>query len=128
MPGAYVLVIALPAALPVDLPRRAPAVLPPGRYLYAGSAYGPGGLRARLARHMASGKGVHWHVDRLTEAGQVSGAWIVPFGRECALVAGLAFLPLPVPGFGSTDCRCCKSHLLEWTAGVELPLRQPPIP
>jgi hypothetical protein len=41
----------------------------------------PGGLRARLARQMRRGKPIHWHIDRLTEAGTVLGAW-----RFCAVI------------------------------------------
>ena len=74
------------------------------------------GLRARLARHMRRAKRPHWHVDLLTEAGRVAGAWIVPGGDECALVAALSHLPMPIPGFGASDCRRCRSHLLQQTA------------
>ena len=124
LPGAYLLVVALPASLNVTLPNRPAATLAPGRYLYAGSARGPGGLRARLARHMRAEKKPHWHIDRLTEAGTVEGAWAIPGGDECALIAALASLPVPVPGFGSTDCRCCTSHLLCWPAGASLALER----
>jgi Uri superfamily endonuclease len=61
---------------------------------------------------MRKGKLVHWHIDQLTERGAVTGAWIVPKGRECDLVTMLARLPMPIPGFGSSDCRRCRSHLL----------------
>ncbi|PPQ33194.1 GIY-YIG nuclease family protein [Rhodopila globiformis] len=113
-PGAYLLLITLPAPLRVVLPRRAEVTLPPGRLLYAGSARGPGGLRARLARHLRTEKTPHWHIDRVTLAGTVQGAWVFPGGDECALVAALAHLRVPLPGFGSTDCRGCVSHLLAW--------------
>jgi Uri superfamily endonuclease len=57
-----------------------PIALPAGRYLYCGSAKGPGGLKARLSRHMRRGKSVRWHVDQLTEQGLVIGSWIFPGG------------------------------------------------
>ena len=117
-PGAYVLLVVLQAPLSVTLPRRPAVILPAGRYLYCGSARGPGGLRARLARHMRGGARPHWHIDRLIASGRVEGAWAVPGGDECALVASLAHLPLPLPGFGSTDCRICPSHLLAWPDGI----------
>ncbi|MDA8230600.1 MAG: GIY-YIG nuclease family protein [Magnetospirillum sp.] len=117
LPGAYVLAIILDAPM---------AGLPAGRYLYCGSARGPGGLRARLGRHMRKGKAVRWHVDRLTEAGWVLGAWVFPDQSECDLVAQLARLPVPLPGFGSSDCRVCPSHLLAWPAGVALPWEDKP--
>jgi Uri superfamily endonuclease len=119
LPGAYLLLVLLQAPLTVALPQRRAAILQPGRFLYAGSARGPGGLRARLARHQRTDKKRHWHIDRLTLAGTVQGAWIVPGGGECAMVAALAHLPAPLPGFGSSDCRCCTSHLLAWPAGMD---------
>ncbi len=114
LPGAYLLLIALPAPLTLTLLHRPETTLPPGRYLYAGSARGPGGLRARLGRHMRPDKKLHWHIDRLTQAGTIEGAWAIPGGNECGLIIALASLPIPLPGFGSTDCRHCASHLLYW--------------
>jgi histidyl-tRNA synthetase len=111
--GAYVLLLELAAPLEATAGRRA-ATLSPGRYLYCGSAAGPGGLAARIGRHMRRGKRRHWHVDQLTEAGVVLGAWSAPGASECGLVAALAHLPVPLDGFGSTDCRRCRSHLLFW--------------
>ncbi len=112
--GSYVLWIDLSEALTVTLVGKAPARLPAGRYLYCGSAHGPGGLRARVGRHMRRGKPIRWHVDRITEAGTVRGAWIFSAMHECDLVASLAGFPVPIPGFGSSDCRRCESHLLGW--------------
>ncbi|WP_296520394.1 DUF123 domain-containing protein [Rhodoplanes sp.] len=99
--------------------------LPAGRYLYCGSARGPGGLRARIARHLRRRKTLRWHVDRLTTRGTVFAVWAIPGGDECDLVARLAALPVPLPGFGSSDCRRCRSHLLAWPEGVELGLGPP---
>ncbi|MBK3774840.1 DUF123 domain-containing protein [Azospirillum brasilense] len=124
--GAYVLLIALDRNLTLRLPGKPESVLPPGRYLYCGSARGPGGLRARVGRHFRRDKPERWHVDRLTAAGRLLGAWIVPGGDECALVAALSGLPVPVPGFGSSDCRRCASHLLHWPDGAPIPLSNTP--
>jgi histidyl-tRNA synthetase len=118
--GAYVLLIETSAPVAVSI-ARARCKLTSGRYLYCGSANGPGGLHARLARHMRREKAVRWHVDQLTTRGIVRGAWIFPEGDECALVARLAHLPTPIPGFGSSDCRRCRSHLLHWPDGAALP-------
>jgi len=111
-PGAYILQIDLAQPLLVRMAGDFCAELLAGRYLYCGSANGPGGLRSRLARHMRRGKSMHWHIDQLTERGAVIGAWIVRNGRECDLVAMLAPLEAPIPGFGSSDCARCRSHLL----------------
>ncbi len=120
--GAYILLVELAEETAVRLPRRAPVILAAGCYLYCGSARGPGGIRARVARHMRRDKSVRWHIDQLTAAGIVRGAWTFPGGDECALVAGLAALPVPIPGFGSSDCPTCRSHLLAWPTGARLVL------
>ncbi|PWB81333.1 MAG: DUF123 domain-containing protein [Methylocystaceae bacterium] len=124
-PGAYVLLVELDAPLRITAGKGREATLAPGRYLYCGSAKGPGGLRARLARHMRRGKRRHWHIDQLTEAGAVHGAWATPHGSECAHVAELAHLPVPLDGFGSSDCPRCRSHLLHWPTGTDIPLEGP---
>jgi Uri superfamily endonuclease len=120
-PGAYLLVIDLDRPVTAGVVAKRDALLAPGRYVYCGSAKGPGGLQARVARHMRRGKSVRWHIDRLTEQGRVVGAWVFPNGTECDLVAALSGWPIPVPGFGSSDCRTCASHLLAWPERMELP-------
>src|SRR3954466_12462716 len=62
LPGAYLLLVMLPRPLCVTLPRHPEATLRPGPLFYAGSARGPGGLRARLARHQRADKKPHWHI------------------------------------------------------------------
>lgn len=119
-PGAYALWLRLDAPLAVTAGKRA-AVLAPGDYLYCGSARGSGGLRARLARHMRRDKRPHWHIDQLTVAGEARGAFIVEGGDECALNAALAALPIPLEGFGSSDCPRCGSHLRFFPPDARLP-------
>jgi Uri superfamily endonuclease len=130
-PGAYVLVIDLDRPLRLDIARLPPAVLPAGRYAYCGSAYGPGGLRARVARHLRPCKAVRWHVDRLTEAGRVASVHAVENGRECELLARLLDAPgasVPVAGFGSSDCRRCPAHLVALPEGFAASRLPPAFP
>lgn len=87
----------------------------PGWHLYAGSAYGPGGVRARLLRHFKDDKKVHWHVDHLTLAGRVASALVFADGNECEIAQRLAYVPAVdavYAGFGSSDCGDCATHLL----------------
>ncbi len=115
IPGAYVLVVDLARPLALSLAGKAPVTLDPGRYFYAGSAHGPGGIKARVARHMRKRKAVRWHIDHLTEAGSVAGILALPQGNECAALAALRSQPgtqVPVKGFGSSDCRACPAHLV----------------
>ncbi|MBL6929434.1 MAG: GIY-YIG nuclease family protein [Rhodospirillales bacterium] len=112
--GAYALHIVLDK--PARLPPRWPGLrMDAGEYLYFGSAKGPGGIRARCARHFRAGKKRHWHVDWLTVAATGLRAAAFPDASECDLTARALEVPgvsIPVDGFGSSDCRCCKAHLL----------------
>lgn len=111
--GAYVLLIDLAAPFAGRFAGR-DFTLPPGRYAYCGSAKGPGGIAARVARHFRRDKKPHWHVDQLTIAARSTSALTFPTGSECALAARLveAGASTPLPGFGSSDCRICTAHLL----------------
>jgi Uri superfamily endonuclease len=114
LPGAYALLIEFDRAAVLP-PRLGVGSLPPGRYIYLGSARGPGGIRARLARHLRGSSKRHWHVDWLTEAARDLSALAVPGGDECDLVRRMLEMPgltVPVSGFGSSDCRRCPAHLL----------------
>lgn len=92
--------------------------LRPGCYAYAGSGFGPGGVEARLRRHLEGGDAVHWHVDHLRRRSEPVEAWVTgdPERREHEWAAALAALPgatVPVPGFGSSDCSC-TAHLVHF--------------
>ncbi len=86
-----------------------------GYYLYCGS--GMGDLFARIERHRRKSPVRHWHVDYLKD-GMTMTAHLPVAGDqpgECGLAAGLASLGgKPVPGFGSSDCRC-GSHLFHFS-------------
>ncbi|MDP6876173.1 MAG: GIY-YIG nuclease family protein [Alphaproteobacteria bacterium] len=122
-PGAYALLIRLPRRLKLSVERLRHPVLDPGCYVYCGSARGPGGLAARVGRHLRRDKALRWHVDYLTASGRIIDVICRPDGSECALVRHYGQLPgvsTPVPGFGSSDCRQCKSHLLLVPAKFDL--------
>lgn len=118
-PGAYILVIDLDAPLAIET-RAFTTTLAPGRYAYCGSAHGPGGITARVARHVRAPKRLHWHVDHLTATGRIVDIGHTPGGQECDLVdrvLALAGARIPVPGFGSSDCRRCPAHLVSVAPG-----------
>lgn len=113
-PGAYALLIRLDRPAPLPAPRFA-TTLEPGTYVYLGSARGPGGIRARAGRHLRAAKTCRWHVDWLTSVAAGIEAAPFPDETECTLVDRLNErdeVSVPVPGFGSTDCRHCTAHLL----------------
>jgi Uri superfamily endonuclease len=115
-PGTYVLVMCLPTPTQVTVGRLGSFRLSSGWYSYVGSALGPGGLAARLARHRRRRKRRHWHIDYLEGLVQMTEIWWMVSGEreECAWALALNRLcdtTIAVPGFGSSDCRC-PSHLL----------------
>lgn len=112
--GAYAVILRLPAAVGVPVPRPG-GTLPAGLYAYLGAANGPGGLRARLRRHVLGGRRRHWHLDYLRPHAAVVAVAARPGGSECAwtaaLLGALDAAP-PLARFGSSDCRRCPAHLL----------------
>ena len=100
-PGAYLLLVELREVTFVKLPSKPSLSLTPGRYIYAGSANGPGGLKTRVSRHTRRAKRSRWHIDQLTENGDVLGAWISPGGVECDLVDMNSALPTPIVGLAA---------------------------
>ena len=114
-PGTYALLLGLhePALLQVGRLGRIHFDAP--YYLYFGSAFGPGGLAARLTHYLQPARRLHWHLDYLLQAAEVLGVWHTsdPARLECTwarAASGLRGGSL-VPRFGSSDCRC-RSHLL----------------
>lgn len=117
-PGDYLLVFESGAEIALKVGKLGPVVLPAGSYAYVGSAHGPGGLRARLERHLRPAKIPHWHIDALTQERRPDRIFFRPaeHRQECAWVSALLALPgatTPVRGFGSSDCRAgCPAHLV----------------
>jgi Uri superfamily endonuclease len=97
--------------------------LQPGWYAYAGSAFGPGGLRARLARHLRGGSKRHWHIDYLRPHAPIYEIWYSPKTQNCehrwaAALGHITGAQIPLPGFGSSDCRCA-AHLFFFAASAD---------
>ena len=87
----------------------------PGFYVYVGSAFGSGGLRARIAHHRRIAARPRWHVDYLRRFVPIVEIWCArdQVRRECQWAAAMAMVPyvsIPMRGFGSSDC-ACFSHL-----------------
>ena len=123
-PGAYLLELYSPEPLSLRVGRLGHFCFAPNVYFYAGSANGPGGLRARVSRHMRRDrKATRWHVDYLTAKMQVRAALVTQEGTECEFVGRLMEMDccdVPVKGLGSSDCPACLSHFLSWGGGPKL--------
>lgn len=114
-PGTYILAVRVHWETVLTVGGLGERVLAPGLYLYAGSALGPGGLRARLGRHAGFSRSPHWHIDHLTNASSPVEAWLHE-GRErlehewAGALSSCGWACGALPGFGSSDCRC-PTHL-----------------
>jgi len=97
----------------------------PGYYLYVGSAFGPGGLRARISRHIKRSKKLHWHIDYLRQHLNLEEVWFdsYPVCQEHMWAEALgrsARIRAPFPRFGASDCSC-ESHLFYSESAPSLP-------
>jgi Uri superfamily endonuclease len=115
-PGTYALVLKLSRPATIRVGRLGRFHFAMGWYVYVGSARGPGGLAARVARHLCSSKPLHWHIDYLREYARPVEIWYAAGAQrwECAwgkVVSELAGGSIPVPRFGASDCRC-SAHLI----------------
>jgi sugar fermentation stimulation protein A len=111
--GIYHLVLSLQESRGLRVGSLGLQSFPIGYYVYTGSARR--GLASRLRRHLRRKKTIHWHIDRLTRVARIEEIWVDfrPERTECeshGLILSMAGAKRPVPGFGSSDCRCL-SHL-----------------
>lgn len=121
-PGTYALLLRLDEDTNITVGRLASGHFAAGTYVYVGSARGPGGLLARVARHARQDKALWWHVDYLLEKASLEAvvAQSASEPMECVWAQTLALLPgaeAPMAKFGASDCRC-SSHLLYFVRGL----------
>jgi len=114
-PGTYALVLILPRAQTLKIGRLGDFKLKQGGYLYVGSAFGPGGLAARIAHHFRVTLNPRWHIDYLRSGADPDRVWYTrdPLQREhqwAGIFAKMKPMQAPDPKFGASDCRC-RSHL-----------------
>ena len=118
-PGIDALVLECRWTGSVRIGRLGTQELPPGFYVYVGSAYGPGGVAARKEHHRQIANRRHWHMNYLWPACDLLA---VGFRTDTAsqehawayAVARLSSAAVPMPSFGSSNCQC-KAHLF-WFA------------
>lgn len=122
--GCYQLLIKIAADITVRVGALGVCEFPAGGYIYTGSAMK--NFEARVRRHLAASKKLRWHIDYLLAHSDVSitevSRFPSEFREECnynraALDAGGT---IPVAGFGSSDCRECRSHLIKVTEPVRV--------
>lgn len=113
--GTYILIVRSQEKKEINVGKLGAFIFQKGFYLYIGSAFGPGGLNARIRRHLCHDKKNHWHIDYLTLGKTITDVWFSCHSvkHECAWANsfyGVPELKSPITGFGSSDCSC-PSHL-----------------
>jgi Uri superfamily endonuclease len=139
-PGSYALEFSLYQPQRLTIGRLGEIFFPQGEYIYMGSALGPGGLRARLGRHLQKDNfSYHWHIDYIKsntetrslcylmesagalqlDSSQVQEKSALPQKPvECIwsqILSALPYANIPAPGFGASDCHSgCRAHLIHF--------------
>jgi Uri superfamily endonuclease len=86
-------------------------------FAYVGSAFGSGGLRARLGHHLKSTAEPHWHIDYLLQIATPIEIWFTTAKRKlerqwAEMLESAPEFRVAIPRFGSSDYRRSRaSHL-----------------
>lgn len=106
--GTYLLIMASTVQRQIVVGRLGRMEVVPGYYLYVGSAFGPGGIRARLSHHLRIAARPHWHIDYLRKVVPVKAVWCCYEERRSEhlwveLLESMPGLSIPIRGFGASD-------------------------
>lgn len=118
-PGTYALILRATDGRRLQVGRLGVLHVHPGYYVYVGSAFGPGGVRARVAHHQRVALRPHWHIDYLRSCTYLEYVWYT-YDRQrrehqwAQEFAGLPGAAVPLVGFGASDC-ACVTHLFCFT-------------
>jgi len=113
--GTYALILASTRKELLPIGRLGQLQVWPGFYLYLGSAFGPGGVKARISHHRKTAMRPHWHIDYLSSCLPLEEVWYsyAPAHREhqwADLIKKMQEAAIPLRKFGASDCDC-DSHL-----------------
>ncbi len=73
--GTYALIASVTRVRRLKIGQLGAHDIVPGYYVYVGSAFGAGGLRARIGHHLESTANPHWHIDYLLAIAQPVEVW-----------------------------------------------------
>lgn len=110
-PGSYALLFHCSKAVEVAVGSLGRLQLEPGYYIYLGSAFGPGGVKARTNHHRRICKKPHWHLDYLRPFLHLIEIWYShdtkqrehQWANQISILRGVR---QPFVGFGASDCDC----------------------
>ncbi len=113
-PGTYLLIFKCDQTSLIPVGRFGEINLVPGYYFYVGSAFGPGGVRARVRHHHGVSTKPHWHLDYIRPSLLLKEVWYstdaIRYEHDWATYLDETLhMQAPVPGLGASDCRC-HSH------------------
>jgi Uri superfamily endonuclease len=110
MKGSYILLIELKDKKNIQIGKLGQFIFKNGFYVYIGSALN--GLEIRIKRHFRSKKKRHWHIDYLLDFAKIIDVYykINENKEEYTIAKIISEQLVPVPHFGSSDCKC-KTHL-----------------
>ena len=115
--GTYVLIAPVSQMKRIEIGRLGRFDIIPGYYAYVGSAFGSGGLRARIGHHIESTADPRWHIDYLLKVAQLVEIRYTTADRKLEhhwadLLEKAPQFRMPIPRFGSSDYhRNRSSHL-----------------
>ncbi len=122
--GTYIVVLKSDQAKTIRIGKLAQLNIQKGYYAYIGSAFGPGGVIARLKHHYKVSHRPHWHLDYLRAETEFYEAYAEYSSekKECewaSLISKSEMVSEPLKGFGSSDCQC-STHLFYFTSYVKM--------
>jgi Uri superfamily endonuclease len=118
--GTYALIFRCNYARRVKIGALGTLSTEPGFYVYVGSAFGSGGLRGRIARHVGVRKRKRWHIDYLRPFLRLDAVWYCTApqnlehrwaDRLLDLAYATSAAVVPLRRFGASDCSC-ETHLV----------------
>lgn len=115
--GTYLLFFTLEQTLTCDVGKFAQVTLQPGIYAYVGSAFGSGGLKARLRHHLKINQRCHWHLDYLRPHMQFIQLWLTQDQQRrehqwAGIMQAWRGISIPIEGLGASDCQC-RGHFFQ---------------
>jgi Uri superfamily endonuclease len=115
--GTYILITQVSDMKCLEIGSLGEFTVVPGFYAYVGSAFGSGGLRARIGHHLESTAEPHWHIDYLLQVAAPIEVWFTTADRKlehqwAEFLEDAPGFRVPIPRFGCSDYhRSRASHL-----------------
>jgi Uri superfamily endonuclease len=118
--GTYILIVSVAQMKRLEIGRLGTFDVVPGFYAYVGSAFGAGGLRARIGHHLESTAAPHWHIDYLLGIAEPIEVWFSTASQKlerhwAGLLEKAPNFRIPIARFGSSDYHRSRSSHLFYT-------------